>query len=83
MRISKVCARVDTENQICYNTAKDKKGTMSENRKNRWQKRRHHDVHDGDVSGTFCGRALKGIRTMVLNSYTMNPTRAGKHNQTM
>ena len=40
---------------------------MSENTKNRWQKRRRHDAHDGDTSGIFCGRAFKTIRTMVLN----------------
>ena len=41
---------------------------MSEHTKNRRQNRRRHEAHDGDMSGTFCARALKGIRTMVLNS---------------
>jgi hypothetical protein len=46
-----------------------RKSTMSEHTKNRWQERRHHEAHDGEVSGSFCGRALKGIRTMELNHY--------------
>ena len=33
---------------------------MSENRKNRRQKRRRHEVYDGDVSGSFCGRGATG-----------------------
>ena len=40
---------------------------MSEHTKNRWQKRRRHEAYDGDISGTFCARALKGIRMMELN----------------
>ena len=40
---------------------------MNELTKNRWQKRHRHEVHDGDVSGTFYGRVFKTIRTMVLN----------------
>lgn len=52
---------------------------MSEHTKKRWQNRRRHEVHDGDISGAFCGRAFKGIRTMVLNSCMENPTRNGKH----
>lgn len=36
---------------------------MSENTKNRWQKRRRHDAYDGDISGTFCGREYEDIRT--------------------
>ena len=52
---------------------------MSEHTKNLWQKRRRHEVHDGDISGTFCARALKGIRTMVLNACMKNSTRGGKH----
>ena len=46
---------------------------MSEHTKNCRQKRRRHDVHDGDVSGTFCGRAFKDIRTMELNTCMKNP----------
>ena len=41
---------------------------MSEHAKNRWQKRRRHKAHDGDISGSFCGRAFKDIRTMELIS---------------
>ena len=44
-----------------------RKITMNEHTKNRWQKRRRHEAHDDDVPGTFCGRVLKTIRTMVLN----------------
>ena len=51
---------------------------MSENSKNRWQKRRRHEVHDGDVSSSFCGRAFKAIRMVVLNPGMKNPTRDGK-----
>jgi len=51
---------------------------MSENTKNRWQKRRRHDAHDGDVSGTFCGREFGGIRKTVLNSCMKNPSRGDK-----
>ena len=40
---------------------------MSEHAQNHWQKRRRHEAHDGDISGTFCGGAFKVIRTMVLN----------------
>ena len=43
-----------------------RKSTMSEHAKNRWQKRRRHDAHDSGISGTFCGRKFKDIRTMVL-----------------
>lgn len=48
---------------------------MSEHTKNRWQKRRRHDAHDGDVSGTFCGREFKDIHTMVLIFAMKNSTR--------
>ena len=41
---------------------------MSEHTKNRRQKRRRHEVHNGDISGAFCGRAFKDIRTMELIS---------------
>ena len=51
---------------------------MSENSKNSWPNHRRHGVHDGDVSGTFCGREFKDIRTLVLSPYMMNPTRDGK-----
>ena len=40
---------------------------MSEHTRNRWLKRHRHEVHDGDISGTFCGMEFKDIRTMVLN----------------
>ena len=40
---------------------------MSEHTKNRWPNRRRHEAYNGDISGTFCGRASKDIRTMVLN----------------
>ena len=53
--------------------------TMSEHTKNRWRKRCRHDVHDGDISGTFCGGAFKVIRTMVLNPCMENPTRGGRY----
>ena len=52
---------------------------MSEHTKNRRQKRRRHEAHNGDISGTFCRRAFKDIRTMVLNSCMENPTRGGSH----
>jgi O-acetyl-ADP-ribose deacetylase (regulator of RNase III) len=32
---------------------------MSENTKNRRQNRRRHEAHDGDISGTFCGRGVR------------------------
>ena len=48
---------------------------MSEHTKNHWQKRRRHEAHDGDISGTFCGREFKDIRTMVLNFCMENLTR--------
>ena len=51
---------------------------MSENAKKRWQNRRRHDVHDDDVSGTFCGRMFKVIRMMELNLCVKNPTRGGR-----
>jgi hypothetical protein len=57
-----------------------RKSTMSEHTKSHWQTRRRHEAHGGDVPGTFCGSAFKGIRTMVLNPGMKNPTRDGKHN---
>jgi len=51
---------------------------MSEHNKNRWQKRRHHDVHDGDISGTVCGRESTAIRTVVRNPGMENSTHNGK-----
>ena len=51
---------------------------MSENTKNRRQNRRRHEAHDGDISGTFCGRVFKGIRMMELNLCVKNPTRGGR-----
>ena len=54
---------------------------MSEHTQNRWQKRRRHDAHDGAISGTFCGRASKDIRMMVLNFCMKNPIRGGKCSQ--
>ena len=57
-----------------------RKSTMSEHAKNRWQNRRRHEAYDGDVSDTFCGRAFKGVRTMVLNPCMKNPTCGGKNN---
>ena len=53
---------------------------MSEHTKNCWQKRRRHEAHGGDISGTFCGKAFKENRTMVLNLCMMHPIRGGKHN---
>ena len=44
---------------------------MSEHTKNRQQKRRRHDVHAGDASGTFCRRG-KDFHTMMLNSCLEN-----------
>ena len=52
---------------------------MIENTKTRWQKRRRHGVHDGEVSGAFCGRAFKDTR-MAMQVFCMeNPTRDCKH----
>ena len=51
---------------------------MSEHTKNHRQKRRRHEACGGDISGTFCGRAFKGICTMVLNFCIENPTRDGR-----
>ena len=56
---------------------------MSEHTKNRRQNRRRHDAHGGGISGTFCGRAFKGIRTEVLNFGMDNPTRDSKHSSMM
>ena len=56
---------------------------MSENTKKRWQNRRRHEAHDGEVSGSFCGRAVKGIRTTVLNPCMENPSRGGKISSVM
>ena len=53
---------------------------MSEHTKNYWQKRRRHEAHDGDISGTCCGGEFKAIRTMELNFGMENPTCGGKHN---
>lgn len=54
---------------------------MSENTKNRWQNRRRHDVHDCDMSGTFCGMVFMTIRTNALNFWMKNPTRCDKSSQ--
>ena len=56
---------------------------MSEHTKNRWQNRRRHEVHDGDISGAFCGRALKSIRMMVLNPCMENPTCGHRYSSVM
>ena len=56
---------------------------MSEHTKNRWQNRRRHEANDGDISGTFCGREFKGIRTMELNTCMKNPILGGKHSSVM
>ena len=56
---------------------------MSEHTKKRRQDRRRHDVHDGDISGAFCGRAFKDIRTMELNTCMKNPILGGKHSSVM
>ena len=48
---------------------------MSEHAKNRWQKSRRHEVHDGDVSDTFCGREFKARRAMAQNPRMKNSTR--------
>ena len=53
---------------------------MSERTKNRWPNRLRHEAYGGDISGTFCGRAFKGIRTMVLNTCIKRLTRCGKNN---
>ena len=49
---------------------------MNEYTKNRWQNRRRHEAYGGDISGTFCGREFKGIRTTVQNFCMENPARA-------
>ena len=54
-----------------------RKSTMSEHTKNRWQNRRRHEAHDGDISGTFRGRVFKVIRMMELNLGMK--TRGGKY----
>ena len=55
---------------------------MSEHTKKRQQKRRRHDVHDGDVARVFVckpyGREFTAIRMVVLNLCIKNPTRGGK-----
>ena len=56
-----------------------RKSTMSELTKNCWQKRRRHKAHDVDISGAFCGRELKDIRTMMLNTCIENSTRGVKY----
>lgn len=48
---------------------------MSEHTKNRWQKRRRHGTHDGDISGAFCGRRFKARCAMAQNPCMKNPTR--------
>ena len=52
---------------------------MSENSKNSWPNHRRHEAHDGEVSGAFCGKALKSIRTMALNFCMRNPTCSSKY----
>ena len=52
---------------------------MSENTKKRWQNRRRHEAHDGDISGTFCGRELKDTHTMVLKFCMKNPIRGSMY----
>ena len=56
---------------------------MGEHTQNRWQESRRHEVCDGDVSSTFCGRAFKDMRTMVLNFCMENPTCGGKNSSVM
>ena len=53
---------------------------MSEHTKNRWQNRRRHEAHDGDISGTFRGRVFKVIRMMEVNPCMENPIRGGNPN---
>lgn len=53
---------------------------MNEYTKNRWQNRRRHEAYGGDISGTFCGREFKGIRTIGLDARMGNPIRVGKDN---